>query len=122
MATHGCQLDYVWNLLKPKQLSIPGRDFFFIKPFEIGRPVFNPVLLKWKIHVYSGPHSLLAVYIKDMEEASLLSFTYCLLSLQVHSFTGISAYFFRIPAYTKEQLGHASLWDERLLDSWNFCW
>lgn len=40
----GCQLDYIWNRLKPKQPGTPVRNFFFIKSFEVGRPIFNPGL------------------------------------------------------------------------------
>jgi hypothetical protein len=60
-----------------------------------------------KIHLKPGPHCLLEVFIKDMKEGS---FAHCLLSLtlwQVHSFTGIRA-FFRIPAFTEDQLRYAA--------------
>lgn len=40
----GCQLDYVWNRLKPKQPGTPVRNFVVIKSFEVGRPTFNPGL------------------------------------------------------------------------------
>jgi hypothetical protein len=44
MAVLGCQLDYIWNSQKPKQLSTPVRNFFppLIKSFEVGRPASNP--------------------------------------------------------------------------------
>lgn len=37
MATFGCQLDYIKNELKPKQLGTPVREFFLINAFEVGR-------------------------------------------------------------------------------------
>lgn len=54
------------------------------------------------------------------------SFVFCLLSLTLigkvlyqllrHSFTGITAYFFWIPAFTKDQIRYLEPWTEQLLD------
>lgn len=37
-----------------------------------------------------------------------------------HSFTGLRAYFFGIPAYNEDQLRHPASWSEELLNSWDF--
>lgn len=63
-----------------------------------------------KTHFKSGPHLLVAAYIKAREEGLAL----CLL---VHSFTGVRVYFFGIPGYTEDQLRHPSLWTQQPLDS-----
>jgi len=47
----GCQLDYIWNQLKSKQLGTPVRVVvvvFLIKSFEVRGPTFNLDLLRWK--------------------------------------------------------------------------
>lgn len=44
----GCQLNYNWNYLKPKQLGTPERNFFLNKILEAGRPTFNPDHLRWE--------------------------------------------------------------------------
>ena len=42
MANLGCQVDYIWNQLNPKQLSTPVRDFFSLTgSFEIVRATLN---------------------------------------------------------------------------------
>lgn len=56
-----------------------------------------------------------------MEEESYLSL--CLLALtpavkSIHSFSGITASFFRIPEYTENQLRHPALQTEQLQDPW----
>ena len=73
------------------------RDFFFlIKSFDVGRPTFNLNLLRWEdipsiqifrnreIQLESEPHLLLAAYIKDLEEGSLLTLA-CFLFLLLAS-------------------------------------
>lgn len=35
MAILGCQLDYIWNYLKPQQLVTPVRDFFLTEWLEV---------------------------------------------------------------------------------------
>jgi hypothetical protein len=47
------------------------------------------------------------VNVNDIEEESFFSLPVCPHStLQVHSFTGIRAYFFQIPVYTKDIQPH----------------
>ena len=61
LATFGCQLDFIWNEVKPKLLGTPVRTFFLLKwevpllievfrggktnpysrSFEVGRSTFN---------------------------------------------------------------------------------
>ena len=56
---------------------------------------------------------------KDAEKGSLPSLP-AYSHWQVHSFTDTRAYFFRIPAYIKDQLKHPALWTEQLLNFWTF--
>lgn len=43
----GCQFDYIWNYLKPKELGKIVKVFFLIYVFEVERPTLNPDFLRW---------------------------------------------------------------------------
>lgn len=49
-------VDYIWNHLKTKQLRTPMKD------------LLDWIIYSKKVHPKSGPHILVAAYIKDMEE------------------------------------------------------
>jgi hypothetical protein len=63
--------------------------FFFLKSFEVGRPTFNPDLLRWEdpplfqsfksgeIHFKSGAYYPAAVYKNNMEEGSFRPLPAC---------------------------------------------
>lgn len=51
----------------------------------------------------------MVVYVKDMEKVSAL-YLLALTVRQVHSFTGVRAYFFGMVTYTQNQLRHPTLW------------
>lgn len=69
-AIFGCQLDYMWNQVMPKQLGTHTCEGFKRKSFEVERTTLN----LW-------PHLLVAAYIQDREEGNFCFF--CLLALTV---------------------------------------
>lgn len=79
-------------------------------------------------HPESGPHLLVAVTEKDMEEGSFFSFA-CLLLLLLassstvelgHSVASVKTYFFRIPTQTEDPLRHRISWTKQHPDPWPF--
>lgn len=50
MAILGCELESIWNYLKPNQLGTPVRGFVLMKKksFEVGRPTLSLDLLRWE--------------------------------------------------------------------------
>lgn len=103
----GCQLDYTSEK--------------FVKPFEVGRPTFKLALLRYEdlplIWAIPSGGRLYKGHGRRKEAPYLLSLFY-----QVHPFTDITAYFFRIPAHTEGQMRYPALWVEQLLDYWTFHW
>ena len=79
--------------LKSKCLGTPVRKFVLTKSLKVGRPIL--ITITWD-------KSVLSAYTRNNEEKSLIplpSWTYS--CWQIHSFTGIRAYFFGILAYIK---------------------
>lgn len=107
MANLGCQLDYVWHQLKPKQLGTPVRDFL------------DQIIESGKTYPLSEPHLLLAAYIKGQGRRKLLLFA-CLFSLLLaslsilmmrQSFTVVKIYFFQILTQTEDSSSLQILWN-----------
>jgi hypothetical protein len=84
-----------------------------MKLFEVERPTFKQDLLRWEEPPLIWATSFAGRLYKGYGERMLALFA-CLLSLpacshppsQVHSFTSIRAYFFKILAYTEDQLNN----------------
>lgn len=100
------------------------KDSFLFKSFEVGRPTVNSNLLRWNLQ--SGPHLLVATWIKGMEGRS-----FCSLSASsfwwVHSSTGlipISLGFWCIPkSWDTQPWKTARILDLLLIDShWWTSW
>lgn len=77
-----CELDYIQNQLKPKQLGTTLIDFTWLNHswWE------DWILIIWgqKVHPYSGPYFLVASRIRGHGRKKLLSFSCLLLSAQLH--------------------------------------
>jgi hypothetical protein len=60
------------------------------------------------VHTFYGPYLLLGAYIRTILKNEGFIFL-CLLALTAS--TSVGTYFFRIPAFTEDQLKHVDLWD-----------
>lgn len=93
-----------------------GRYMTLIWIFEFRRHMSLIWFLRWEdtslIWTIPSPGKLY----KPMEEIIF----YPLPCQQVHSSIGIWVYF-RIPAYSEDQLRHPILWTEQKLSCWTFC-
>lgn len=111
-------VEYIWNWLKPNPLSMRGRDFYFIRSFEVVRSTVTlhhssdgnacKRTWKWKLLLLLCSHSL------------RLPCSFILLLKP--SFTGIRTHISRMQKYTEELLRYLASWTEELSASRPFHW
>jgi hypothetical protein len=93
--------------------------FFLVKLFDMGRPTFNPDLLRWEDLLLIRTTSSGGSLYKGYGRKSLCSLPFCLQSQW--RVTSIRIHFW-ILEYTEEQLRYPFLWSEHLLYSFTFHW
>lgn len=99
----------LWGIL----LNLNWEDPHLIWIFEVGRHFWAGDLIWARL--------LLEAYIKTQKEETFWPSPACPCPIRVHSFTIISAYFFRTPADPEDQLRLPASATEQLLDSGTFC-